>query len=142
MPTRVYYVKIGGFDTHAGQLQRHPQLLSELSGGVAAFMDDLKLLGHHQRVTLMTFSEFGRRVHENGSGTDHGEAAPMFLAGGKIKAGMHGIFPGLASDKLSRGDVAFTTDFRRVYASLLRGWLGADDTKILGRKFEPMEILT
>jgi uncharacterized protein (DUF1501 family) len=90
----------------------------------------------------MTFSEFGRRVHDNGSGTDHGEAAPMFIAGGKIKAGFHGTFPGLAPNKLSRGDVAFTTDFRRVYGTLLNGWLGADDAKILGRKFEPMDILS
>lgn len=140
MPTRIYYVKLGGFDTHANQAQAHPALLDQLGGGVAAFIDDLKQLGHLDRVTLMTFSEFGRRVKENGSGTDHGEAAPMFLAGGRIKAGFHGTFPGLAPEKLSRGDVAFTTDFRRVYASLLNGWLGADDAKILGRKFEPMEI--
>jgi uncharacterized protein (DUF1501 family) len=141
MPTRVYYVKLGGFDTHAEQLQRHPRLLEELSGGVAAFMDDLKQLGQENRVTLMTFSEFGRRVHENGSGTDHGEAAPMFLAGGAIKAGLHGTFPSLAADKLHRGDVPFTTDFRRVYATLLHSWLGADDAKILGGNFEAMDVL-
>jgi len=140
LPTRVYYVKLGGFDTHANQQQSHPALLDQLSGGIAAFINDLKLLGQLDRVTLMTFSEFGRRVKENGSGTDHGEAAPMFLAGGKIKPGFHGSFPGLAPEKLNRGDVPFTTDFRRVYASLLKGWLGADDAKILGRKFEPMDI--
>jgi len=141
MPTRIYYVKLGGFDTHANQAQSHPALLDQLGGGVAAFIDDLRQLGHLDRVTLMTFSEFGRRVKENGSGTDHGEAAPMFLAGGRIKPGLHGTFPGLAPEKLSRGDVAFTTDFRRVYATLLNGWLGADDAKVLGRKFEPMDIL-
>jgi len=140
LPTRVYYVKLGGFDTHANQQQSHPALLDQLSGGIAAFINDLKLLGQLDRVTLMTFSEFGRRVKENGSGTDHGEAAPMFLAGGKIKPGFHGTFPSLAPEKLNRGDVPFTTDFRRVYASLLNGWLGADDAKILGRKFEPMDI--
>jgi len=141
MPTRVYYVKLGGFDTHANQQQTHPALLDQLAGGLAAFVDDLKQLGHLDRVTTMTFSEFGRRVHDNGSGTDHGEAAPMFIAGGKVKPGFHGTFPGLAADKLSRGDVAFTTDFRRVYATLLNGWLGADDVKILGGKFEAMDIL-
>ena len=140
MPTRVYYVKLGGFDTHANQLQSHPGLLDQLSNGIASFIGDMKQLGHLDRVTLMTFSEFGRRVKENGSGTDHGEAAPMFLAGGKIKPGFHGTFPGLAAEKLNRGDVAFTTDFRRVYASLLKGWLGADDAKILGRQFEPMDL--
>jgi uncharacterized protein (DUF1501 family) len=141
MPTRVYYVKLGGFDTHANQLQNHPGLLGQVAGGIAAFIDDLRQLGQLDRVTLMTFSEFGRRVKENGSGTDHGEAAPMFIAGGKIKPGFHGTFPGLQPEKLSRGDVAFTTDFRRVYATLLNGWLGADDTKILGRKFEALELL-
>jgi uncharacterized protein (DUF1501 family) len=141
MPTRVYYVKLGGFDTHANQLQSHPALLDQLTGGLAAFIDDLKQLGQLDRVTTMTFSEFGRRVKENGSGTDHGEASPMFIAGGRVKPGIHGTFPGLAPEKLSRGDVAFTTDFRRVYSTLLRDWLGADDAKILGRQFEPMELL-
>jgi uncharacterized protein (DUF1501 family) len=141
MPTRVYYVKLGGFDTHANQLQSHPLLMDQLSNGIAAFIDDLKQLGQLDRVTLMTFSEFGRRVKENGSGTDHGEAAPMFLAGGKIKPGFHGAFPGLAPEKLNRGDVAFTTDFRRVYGTIVRQWLGADDVKILGRKFETIDIL-
>ncbi|HSU68974.1 MAG TPA: DUF1501 domain-containing protein [Tepidisphaeraceae bacterium] len=141
MPTRIYYVKLGGFDTHANQAQSHPGLLDQLSGGIAAFIDDLKLLGQLDRVTLMTFSEFGRRVKENGSGTDHGEAAPLFLAGGRIKPGFHGAFPSLAPEKLNRGDVPFTTDFRTVYASLLRNWLGADDTKILGRKFDALDVL-
>ncbi|HWE02510.1 MAG TPA: DUF1501 domain-containing protein [Tepidisphaeraceae bacterium] len=141
LPTRVYYVKLGGFDTHANQLQNHPRLLEEVSGGIAAFIDDLKQLGHLNRTTLMTFSEFGRRVHENGSGTDHGEAAPMFLAGGAVKAGLHGVFPSLAPEKLNRGDVPFTTDFRRVYATLLNQWMGADDQKIMGGKFDSVELL-
>jgi uncharacterized protein (DUF1501 family) len=140
LPTRVYYVKLGGFDTHADQLRRHPLLLEELSGGLAAFVADLKLMGHFNRTTVMTFSEFGRRVNENGSGTDHGEAAPMFLTGGAIKPGLHGKFPSLAAQNLHRGDVPFTTDFRKVYATLLKQWLGADDAKILGGKFEPMDI--
>ena len=119
----------------------HPRLLEELSGGVAAFMSDLKQLGHHNRTTLMTFSEFGRRVHENGSGTDHGEAAPMFLAGGAVKPGLHGVFPSLAPEKLNRGDVPFTTDFRRVYATLLNKWMGANDEKIMGAKFDSIDLL-
>lgn len=141
MSTRIYYVKIGGFDTHAAQLLNHPRLIEEVSSSIAAFVDDLKQLGHFNRTTLMTFSEFGRRVRENGSGTDHGEAAPMFLTGGAIKPGFSGTFPSLAPDKLSRGDVPFTTDFRRVYSALLRGWLGADDRKILGGEFNPMDLL-
>jgi uncharacterized protein (DUF1501 family) len=141
LPTRVYYVKLGGFDTHANELQNHPRLLEEVSGGIAAFIDDLKQLGQLNRTTLMTFSEFGRRVHENGSGTDHGEAAPMFLAGGAVKAGLHGVFPSLAPEKLNRGDVPFTTDFRSVYATLLSKWMGADDQKIMGAKFDAVDLL-
>ena len=141
MPTRVYYVKLGGFDTHADQANRHPRLLQELSGALAAFMDDLKQLGHLDRTMLMTFSEFGRRVKENGSGTDHGEAAPMFLAGGAIKPGLHGTFPSLSESKLHRGDVPFATDFRSVYATMLHPWLGADDAKILGGNFAPVDLL-
>ena len=118
----------------------HPRLLEELSGGLAAFVDDLKQLGHLNRTTVMTFSEFGRRVHENGSGTDHGEAAPMFLAGGAIKPGFHGKFPSLAPDKLNRGDVPFTTDFRRVYATLLKEWLGRM-TRRSGGKFDAVDLV-
>ena len=140
MPTRVYYVKLGGFDTHADQIQRHPRLLEELSGGLAAFVDDLRQLGHLNRTTVMTFSEFGRRVHENGSGTDHGEAAPMFLAGGAIKPGFHGTFPSLAENALHRGDIPFTTDFRKVYATLLKQWMGANDVGVLGNRFQYMDI--
>lgn len=140
MPTRVYYVKLGGFDTHADQIQRHPRLLEELSGGLAAFVDDLRQLGHLNRTTVMTFSEFGRRVHENGSGTDHGEAAPMFLAGGAIKPGFHGTFPSLAENALHRGDIPFTTDFRKIYTTILKQWMGANDVGVLGSRFQYMDI--
>jgi uncharacterized protein (DUF1501 family) len=97
-------------------------------------------MGHLNRTTLLTFSEFGRRVNENGSGTDHGEAAPMFLAGGAIKPGFHGRFPTLAPQSLHRGDVPFTTDFRSVYATLLKQWMGADETKVLGGKFPYIDL--
>ena len=140
MPTRIYYVKIKGFDTHAGQLEMHPKLLQELSGSIAAFVEDLKQSGHYQRTVLMTFSEFGRRVAENASGTDHGEAAPMFFTGGGIKPGFFGTFPSLAPERLHRGDVPFTTDFRQVYATVLRRWLGADDVKILGGSYESLDL--
>lgn len=141
LPTRVYYVTLGGFDTHSQQEPRHVRLLTELSAALAAFADDLKALGHFDRTTVMTFSEFGRRVAENGSaGTDHGEAAPLFILGGAVKPGFYGTPPELAPAKLNRGDVRFSTDFRRVYASMLRTWLKADDVKILGRKFEPLAV--
>jgi uncharacterized protein (DUF1501 family) len=142
MPTRVYYVTLGGFDTHSNQVNRHDQLMTQLSGALDAFIADLKGLGHLDRTVVMTFSEFGRRVSENGSqGTDHGEAAPLFMFGGPIKPGFFGEFPDLTPSKLHRGDVPFSLDFRRIYATVLREWLKADDAKILGRKFDPLPLL-
>ena len=140
MPTRIYYVKIGGFDTHANQANSHPLLLQQLSSAISSFVSALKKTGDYNRTVLMTFSEFGRRVSENGSGTDHGEAAPMFLTGGAIKPGISGTFPSLAPAKLSRGDVPFATDFRSVYATLLKQWMGADETKVLGGKFPYVDL--
>jgi uncharacterized protein (DUF1501 family) len=141
LPTRVYYVQLGGFDTHSGQAPRHVRLLEELSGGLAAFVEDLKALGQLDRTTVMTFSEFGRRVAENGSaGTDHGEAAPMFVFGSSIKPGFHGTPPELSPAKLNRGDVRWSLDFRRVYATVLGQWLKADDAMVLGRRYEPVGL--
>ena len=141
LPTRVYYVTLGGFDTHSNQVQRHEKLMVTLSSALSAFTDDLKALGQLDRTTVMTFSEFGRRVAENGSqGTDHGEAAPLFVIGSSIKPGFHGPSPDLRREKLSRGDVAFQLDFRRIYATMLRDWLKADDVKVLGRKFETLGL--
>src|SRR5207237_1624377 len=118
LPTRVYYVQIGGFDTHSGQLPRHAKLMEDLSGGLTAFVEDLKALGHLDRTTVMTFSDFGRRVAQNGSGgTDHGEAAPLFVLGTAVKPGFHGAGPELHPEKLHRGDVPFGQDFRSLYAT-------------------------
>ena len=140
LPTRVYYVQMGGFDTHSAQKQRHVKLMSELSGGLAAFVDDLKAMGHLDRTTVMTFSEFGRRVKENGSGTDHGEAAPLFVMGSAIKPGFHGSDPELRPEKLNRGDVPFAQDFRSLYATMLGQWLRADDAKVLGQTFPRLDL--
>lgn len=141
LPTRVYYVKLAGFDTHSNQPARQQKLLDQFSGGLAAFIDDLKAMKILDRVTVMTFSEFGRRVAENGSsGTDHGEAAPLFIAGAGIKPGFHGSFPSLAKDKLHRGDVPFTTDFRSVYATVLNDWLRTDPQAVLGKPFPPLGL--
>src|SRR5687768_10741652 len=119
LPTRVYYVQLGGFDTHSNQQARHPRLMEELSGALASFVEDLSAMGHLDRTTVMTFSEFGRRVAENGSaGTDHGEAAPLFVMGGAVKPGFHGAAPELAPEKLRRGDVAYKLDFRNIYATV------------------------
>ena len=131
---------IGGFDNHANQLGNHCSLLHHLSESVAAFVNDLKRQKLLDRVLLMTFSEFGRTVRENGRrGTGHGAAAPAFLAGGRLKGGMTGEQPSLAD--LDNGALKVHTDFRRLYATVLGRWLGLDSRIILGRKFEPLDIL-
>ena len=140
LPTRVYYASQGGFDTHAGQINTHERLMGELNDAVAAFVADLKQQGNFERVLLMTFSEFGRRVQENANnGTDHGAAAPMFVLGGKVKAGLLGKHPSLTD--LDHGDLKFNTDFRSVYGTVLDQWLKAPSEKVLGRKFPALSIV-
>ena len=141
---RVFYVSLDGFDTHAGQggaAGVHANLLKQVSDAISAFYRDLAERGHKDRVCVMTFSEFGRRAAENGSkGTDHGSGAPMFLVGGKVKAGVVGDHPSLT--KLEDGNLMHSTDFRRVYAAVLDRWLGVDSKAVLGRGFDPVEVFT
>lgn len=140
LDTRVYYISLSGFDTHSNQSKKHSRLLRSLSEGIAAFQRDLGNLGQADRVLGVTFSEFGRRVAENGSlGTDHGQAAPMFLFGKPLKAGLFGQEPDL--ENLSDGDVEFSVDFRSVYATVLEDWLKADSTAILGKSFPKIDIV-
>ncbi|HUE40412.1 MAG TPA: DUF1501 domain-containing protein [Chthoniobacterales bacterium] len=140
LPTRVYYASQGGFDTHAGQINTHERLMGEFNDAVSAFAADLKQQGNFDRVVLMTFSEFGRRVQENANGgTDHGAAAPMFVLGGAVKAGLFGKYPSLT--ELDRGDLKFNTDFRSVYGTVLDRWLKAPSQTVLGRKFPALGIV-
>nr|MCU0706554.1 DUF1501 domain-containing protein [Fimbriiglobus sp.] len=136
---RLFYVALDGFDTHAGQggaTGGHANLLETVGGAIAAFYKDVAARGHGERVCVMTFSEFGRRARENGSkGTDHGSGAPMFLVGGRVKAGVVGEHPSLT--KLEDGNLKHHTDFRTVYAAVLNEWLGVDATKVLGKGFTP-----
>ncbi len=141
IPTRVFYVSLGGFDTHAAQANRHAALLQELSQGLAAFHADLKARGHLDRTLVMTFSEFGRRVAENkSSGTDHGTANVMFLLGGGIRPGLHGARPDLSALDES-GDLVHRVDFRSIYAAVLGNWFGADADRVLDGRFEPFPVL-
>jgi uncharacterized protein (DUF1501 family) len=138
--TRLFYLQFAGFDTHANQQQMHDTLFAQLGQALSSFHQDLTQKGLIDKVTLMCFSEFGRRVAENSSqGTDHGAAAPMFVIGGKVKGGVQGKMPSLTD--LDDGDLKYTTDFRRVYATLLDKWLNADSAKVLGAKFEPIGFL-
>ncbi len=142
LPTRVFYVSQGGYDTHTNQTGAHERLLRDLGDSVKAFTDDLKAQGNFQRVLVMTFSEFGRRVNENANGgTDHGAAAPMFVIGSKIKAGLLGTYPSLASSDLQNGDLKYTVDFRTVYAGVLEGWLKTKSEAVLGKKFTPLQVV-
>jgi len=138
--TRIFYVSLEGFDTHSGQAQAHSQLLGQLADGISNFYGTLDKIGQAKRVRLLTFSEFGRRVKENGSkGTDHGAGSCLFVAGPGLKAGAVGAHPSLSD--LDSGDLKHHTDFRRVYASLLDGWLGCDSKAILGGSFENLKEL-
>jgi uncharacterized protein (DUF1501 family) len=143
MPTRVFYVSHGSFDTHANQggaQGSHARLLQQLSDAVGAFYKDLKAQGNEKRVMSMCFSEFGRRVSQNGSGgTDHGTAAPMFLFGPMVKPGLHSRYPSLTD--LDAGDLKYTADFRQVYAEILDEWLSAKSSDVLGRAYQPLRVL-
>jgi uncharacterized protein (DUF1501 family) len=140
LPTRVYYASQGGYDTHAGQVNTHKRLLNELASSLAAFCDELKAKGILDRVIVMTFSEFGRRVTENANGgTDHGTAAPMFVCGGGVKPGLYGKQPPL--DRLDAGDLLYNVDFRSVYATILSKWMKAPAAHVLGRDFPELNFV-
>lgn len=137
---RAYYVSLGGFDTHANQKGQHANLLTQLSEALAAFHKDLAAHGHGERVLTLTFSEFGRRVQENGSqGTDHGTTIPMFALGGKVKGGIYGKNADLAD--LADGDPKHDLDFRQVYASVIENWWGSNSQAVLGGEFSPISFL-
>jgi uncharacterized protein (DUF1501 family) len=140
LPTRVYYVALTGFDTHAAQLQRHDILMKQLADGLSAFWKDLKGQNNADRVLVMTFSEFGRRVVQNASnGTDHGAAAPMFMMGSSIRQGLVGAHPSLTD--LDQGDLKYRIDFRSVYATILQNWLQTPSKPILGDQFPLLPIV-
>jgi uncharacterized protein (DUF1501 family) len=142
LPTRVYYVSQGGYDTHTNQLGTQQRLLQDLGDSTKAFVDDMKAQGNMGRVLVMTFSEFGRRVNENANGgTDHGAAAPIFVVGNKVKAGLLGRYPSLAPQDLYQGDIKYNVDFRNVYASVLENWLKTKSSPILGKQFEPLPLV-
>ncbi len=138
--TRVFYASIDGFDTHGNQAQTQQNLFQQIDQAVAALFQRLQRTGDDKRTLLMTFSEFGRRVAENGSkGTDHGSGSCLFVVGPGVKPGPHGKHPSLTD--LADGDLKYHTDFRRVYATLLENWLRVDSKMVLGEKFAPMGFI-
>jgi uncharacterized protein (DUF1501 family) len=138
--TRLFSVSMGGYDTHANQKPTQDKNLAQLGDALDAFMQDLANIGQQDNVVIMTFSEFGRRVKQNGSGgTDHGTAEPMFIIGNKVQGGMYGTYPSL-SDLDNNGDLKFNADFRSVYAGVLRDVVGADPGPILAGTYDPLAV--
>jgi len=137
---RIYFTSLGGFDTHAEQLPAHGRLMDELAGSLAAFQADLKATGQARRVVTLVYSEFGRRVKENGSaGTDHGAAGPVFLIGEGVQPGIHGAHPSLTD--LDDGDLKFHTDFRSIYAALLDDWLKVPSPGIIQGTYPKLSLV-
>lgn len=138
--TKVLYISHGSFDTHVSQKGTQDRLLAQLSEALSAFYADLAAHGNDKRVLTMTFSEFGRRIAENAaSGTDHGEASPLFLIGGGVKGGLYGTAPDLGASNM--GNLKYTTDFRSVYATVLERWLGRPSEQVLGGAFPTVPAL-
>jgi uncharacterized protein (DUF1501 family) len=137
---RVVSVELTGFDTHNDQRRRHELLMETLDGGLAAFLDDLERTEVGRRALVLVFSEFGRRVAENGSrGTDHGCAGPMFVAGAHVKGGLFGEHPSLT--ELDAGDLVYTTDFRSVYAAAIEGCFDVAARDVLGASYPALPLL-
>jgi len=141
--TRVLYTTApyNSFDTHAGELANHTRLWTQTSQAIAAFYDDLKEHNATDNVVLFVFTEFGRRVHDNGSGTDHGAGGHAFVIGDAVKGGLYGEYPSLEAGKLMEGDLHFNNDFRGTYATLLERWMGLDAKPIVGGSFEQLDFL-
>jgi uncharacterized protein (DUF1501 family) len=141
--TKVMYTTApqNSFDTHASELGKHTQLWQDVSNGVSAFYQDLKEHNASANVVLLLFTEFGRRVHDNGSGTDHGSGGHAFVIGDAVKGGLYGEYPSLAPEKLLDGDLHYNNDFRGTYATLVEKWLGLDSKPIVGGSFEQLGFL-
>ncbi len=139
--TQVFYTAHGPFDTHFDQLGSHTKIWQEVSGAISNFFDDLREHNAGDEVVLMVFSEFGRRVRDNGTGTDHGAGGVAFAIGNRVNGGMYGTYPSLKPENLSQGDLAPNYDFRGFYSTLADKWLGLDPVPIVGGNFEQMSFV-
>ncbi len=140
--TRVFYTQHASFDTHGGQLSTHAQLWKDVSGAVADFYEDLKEHDAADNVVVFMFSEFGRRVHDNGSGTDHGSGGVAFAIGDSVIGGHHSEYPSRKPGDLQFGDLVPNIDFRGVYSNILEDWLGLDAKPIVDGSFEKLDFIT
>jgi len=139
--TRVFYLDHGSFDTHASQLGEHAKLWKDTSEGVAAFFADLREHNVADNVVMLIFTEFGRRVHDNGSGTDHGAGGVSFVIGNAVKGGQYSEFPSMKAEHLSQGDLVPNHDFRGVYQTLLDDWMKLDGQAIINGSFEKLAFI-
>ena len=141
--TRILYTSLnpGAFDTHANQTTAFPKLWAEVSNAVSDFYQDLKEHQANEEVVILMFTEFGRRVQENGSGTDHGSGSVAFVIGDAVRGGLYGEYPSLEPNKLDEGDLRWNNDFRGTYATLLESWMGLDPQPILGGTFEQFDFI-
>ena len=140
--TRVLYAQHGSFDTHSNELQSHAKLWQDVSAAIGDFTDDLKEQGLWQDTLVLVWSEFGRRVHDNGTGCDHGSGGVAFALGGAVQGGQYGQYPSLREADLSEGDLAYTTDFRSTYATILDRWLGLDPNPVVHGQFEQFDFIS
>jgi len=139
--TRIFYLDQGSYDTHANQAGPHATLLQEAAEGVETFFDDLREHNADDNVVMLIFSEFGRRVHDNGGGTDHGSAGVCFAIGNNIKGGQYSEYPSMKPEDLEQGDLVYNHDFRSVYSTYLEDWLGLDAKPIVGGTFEKLQFI-
>ena len=140
--TRIYYTQHGSFDTHANELAAHGKLWNDVSTAVADFMDDLKEHGRDKDTVVLMFSEFGRRIRDNGAGTDHGSGGVAFVIGGDVNGGFYGDFPSLRDEDQLEGDMHFSNDFRITYSTILDRWLGLDPVSITNGSFEQFDFVS
>ena len=134
--TRIFYCDHGSFDSHSNQVGMHDKLWKDVSAGVEAFFDDLRENEAGDNVIMLVFTEFGRRVHDNGSGTDHGAGGVAFIMGEKVRGGEYSEYPSTAPEDLEQGDLVPNMDFRGVYSTILEDWMGLDANPLVGGVFE------
>ncbi|MXY20299.1 MAG: DUF1501 domain-containing protein [Dehalococcoidia bacterium] len=139
--TRIFYTQHGSFDTHSGEIVSHAKLWDEVAGGIGDFYDDLREHGRENDVAILVFSEFGRRIKDNGSGTDHGSGGTAFVIGGEVNGGLYGDYPSIESHMQLEGDLHFNNDFRMTYATLLDRWFKVDSEPIVNGQFEHFDFL-
>ena len=139
--TRILYAQHGSFDTHSNELQSHAKLWQDVSAAIGDFTADLKEQQLWQDTLVLVWSEFGRRVHDNGTGCDHGSGGVALVLGGAVQGGQFGQYPSLREADLSEGDLAYTTDFRSTYATILDRWLGLDPDPIVHGQFEQFDFI-